>query len=169
MDIHGALSGLGVHYWNVNFEQYTPLYKVCKKLYAQFMTNGTQLFYASQFLYIGVQVFAKVSILILYLRLFTRRWFTLTCKLGIIFIVLHGISFIFAVAFQCTPVHAIWDPYLQHSKKCLNLPAIGISGAIFSIVEDVVILLLPVPEILRLHMSTNKKWGLLVMFAIGSL
>lgn len=125
------------------------------------------MFYAGQILYIVVQVFAKTSILLLYLRVFTRRWFTIACNIGIVFMTLHGIAFILAVSFQCNPVESIWDPEVK--GKCIDLTAVGFSGAIFSIVEDIVILILPIPEIIKLQMSTNKKWGLVLLFSIGSL
>ena len=125
------------------------------------------MFYASQLIYVAVQVFAKTSILLLYLRVFTRRWFTIACHLCIVFLALHGIAFILAVSFQCNPVESIWNP--QITGKCINLTAIGVVGAIFSIVEDFIILILPIPEILNLQMSKSKKWGLVLLFGIGSL
>ena len=125
------------------------------------------MFYASQIIYVAIQVFAKTSILLLYLRVFTRRWFTITCYLCIVFLALHGIAFILAVSFQCNPVDSIWNPRI--TGKCLNLTAIGVAGAILSIVEDFVILVLPIPEILNLQMSKSKKWGLVLLFSIGSL
>ncbi|PMD31423.1 hypothetical protein L207DRAFT_536910 [Hyaloscypha variabilis F] len=152
MDIAGASMGLGKHYWNINTEHYTMLY---------------QMFYASQIIYVAVQVFSKTSILLLYLRVFTRRWFTITCHLCIVFLALHGIAFILAVSFQCKPVDSIWNPRIT-TGKCLNLTAIGVAGAILSIVEDFVILILPISEIFNLQMSQSKKWGLVLLFGIGS-
>jgi hypothetical protein len=125
------------------------------------------LFYASQILYVAIQALAKTSILLLYLRVFTKRWFTISCNLGIIFLALHAIAYALAVSFQCTPVNALWTPQAQ--GKCMSLTTIGVSGAIFSIVEDVVILILPIPEIMNLQMSTTKKWALYLLFGIGSL
>jgi hypothetical protein len=126
------------------------------------------MFYASQIIYVAVQVFSKTSILLLYLRVFTRRWFTITCHLCIVFLALHGIAFILAVSFQCKPVDSIWNPRIT-TGKCLNLTAIGVAGAILSIVEDFVILILPISEIFNLQMSQSKKWGLVLLFGIGSL
>jgi hypothetical protein len=125
------------------------------------------MFYVSQIIYVAIQVFAKTSILLLYLRVFTPRWFKMACYVGIVFLALHGIAYILAVSFQCKPVESIWNPHI--AGKCINLTTIGVSGAIFSIVEDVVILILPIPEIIKLQMSTNKKWGLVLLFGIGSL
>ncbi len=105
--------------------------------------------------------------LLLYLRVFTRRWFTVTCNLCIVFLALHGIAFILAVSLQCKPVESIWNPEVK--GKCINLTAVGVAGAIFSIVEDLIILILPIPEIINLQMSKSKKWGLVLLFGIGSL
>ncbi|PMD24487.1 hypothetical protein NA56DRAFT_566706, partial [Hyaloscypha hepaticicola] len=151
LDIAGASLGLGNHYWNVNPAHYTRLFK---------------LFYVSQILYVAIQVFAKTSLLLLYLRVFTKRWFTITCNLGIVFLALHGIAYLLAVSFQCTPADALWNP--EEQGKCMSLTTIGVSGAFFSIFEDVIILLLPIPEIINLQMSTTKKWALCLLFGIGS-
>jgi hypothetical protein len=125
------------------------------------------MFYVSQIIYVAVQVFAKTSILLLYLRVFTRHWFTMACKLCIVFLGLHGIAFALAVSFQCSPVESIWNPRVK--GKCIDLTAVGVIGAIFSIVEDFVILILPIPEIINLQMGKSKKWGLVLLFGIGSL
>ncbi|PMD52449.1 uncharacterized protein K444DRAFT_636302 [Hyaloscypha bicolor E] len=155
-DIAAASMGLGKHYWNINPEHYTPLYQ----------SNSLRMFYASQIIYVAVQVFAKTSILLLYLRVFTHCWFTIACNLCIVFLVLHGIAFTLAVSFQCKPVKSLWNPRV--TGKCINLTATGVAGAIISIVEDLVILILPIPEIINLQMNKSKKWGLVLLFGIGS-
>jgi hypothetical protein len=125
------------------------------------------MLYASEVIYVAVQVLAKTSILLLYLRVFTHRWFTIACNLCIVFLVLHGIAFTLVVSFQCKPVESFWNPRV--TGKCINLTATGVAGAIISIVEDLVILILPIPEIINLQMNKSKKWGLVLLFGIGSL
>jgi len=127
------------------------------------------MFYSSQIIYVVIQETAKISMIFLYIRVFTSRWFTNACYMAIVFILLNGAAYIFALAFQCRPVSALWDPLLKGKGQCLNLASLSVSGAVCSIVDDLVILILPIPEIMKLKMSKNKKWGLVLMFSIGSL
>jgi hypothetical protein len=79
----------------------------------------------------------------------------------------HFLVYILAVALQCSPVAKVWEPQLP--GKCLNLQNLGISGAAFSIFEDIAILLLPVYELSNLNLDFRKRVELIFMFALGSL
>lgn len=118
-------------------------------------------------LYILIQVTAKVSILILFWRIFTVRWFRITVWCCVTFLIIHGLLFLLLIAFQCVPLDGVWDKSI--TAKCLNVTAIGWAGAVSSIVEDIVILVMPIPEILKLQLTIQKKIAVCLMFAIGSL
>ncbi|KAG7416557.1 Satratoxin biosynthesis SC1 cluster protein 4 [Fusarium oxysporum f. sp. raphani] len=124
------------------------------------------MFYATQMLYVLIQVSAKGSLLAFYARVFTSRKFRLWTWITVGFLVGHGAIFLGLVIFQCRPIASIWDRNLE--PKCINLPALGYAGAITSIVEDIVILILPIPELLKLQLNRGKKIALLLMFSIGS-
>lgn len=149
--IVGSDLGFGLHYWNVDPTRAPEIF---------------QLFYSAQMIYILIQVTAKVSILTLFWRIFTARWFRISVWCCVTFLVSHGLLFLLLVTFQCIPVYAIWDRSV--SAKCLNITAIGWAGAIFSILEDLVILALPVPEVLKLQLTFRKKVAVCLMFGIGS-
>ncbi|KAJ0276280.1 hypothetical protein COL940_008352 [Colletotrichum noveboracense] len=154
VQIAGTELGFGLHYWNVQPSNSVTL---------------IQLFYAGQQLYILVQVFAKISILLLFDRLFSSsRWFHNTIRWFILFLVLHGVIYMFLIIFECTPISSIWD-LSNPDRTCKDITAIVYSGAAFSIIEDFGILLLPVPELLKLQLSTKKKVGLGLIFSLGSL
>ncbi|KAM5349710.1 hypothetical protein ACJ41O_006215 [Fusarium nematophilum] len=145
--IESARLGFGRHYWNVD------------------PAKG-EMFYATQMLYVLIQVSAKGSLLAFYSRVFTSRKFQLWIWITVGFLVGHGVIFLGLVIFQCRPITSIWDRNLE--PKCVNLPALGYAGAITSIVEDIVILILPIPELLKLQLNRGKKIALLLMFSIGS-
>uniref|UniRef100_A0A0D2YHU5 CFEM domain-containing protein n=1 Tax=Fusarium oxysporum (strain Fo5176) TaxID=660025 RepID=A0A0D2YHU5_FUSOF len=126
----------------------------------------SRMFYATQMLYVLIQVSAKGSLLAFYARVFTSRKFRLWTWITVGFLVGHGAIFLGLVIFQCRPIASIWDRNLE--PKCINLPALGYAGAITSIVEDIVILILPIPELLKLQLNRGKKIALLLMFSIGS-
>jgi hypothetical protein len=79
----------------------------------------------------------------------------------------HTIAFTVPVILQCLPVQSLWDLTIQ--GKCLNIRAVAISGAAFSIFEDLVIMFLPVGELKGLNLTLRKRIALCIMFALGSL
>ncbi|KAL1598395.1 hypothetical protein SLS59_006679 [Nothophoma quercina] len=150
-----SLKGFGLHYWDVPTDNAVELLK---------------LFYVCQMLYVAVQIFSKVAILALYSRLFPDfiKWFRWSVRGMIAFMFIHGLVFFLLVVFQCLPISSIWDKTITNAK-CLPVSAvIGFTGAGLSIVEDIIILLLPLPVVWNLQMSTKKKIGVIFMISVGS-
>ncbi|KAK0105449.1 hypothetical protein ONS95_004184 [Cadophora gregata] len=143
--------GLGKHFYNVPPVNFDMLLK---------------LFYAVQLFYVVVQTLAKMSILLLYLRIFPSQRFRLIIKISMVFMVCHGTAFFFVVAFQCIPVRSIWDRGI--AGQCVNSQALIYAGAGFSIFEDFAIMLLPIFELKGLNLSRRKRIALGFMFALGS-
>ncbi|WYZ42468.1 hypothetical protein EsH8_VI_000167 [Colletotrichum jinshuiense] len=143
--------GFGLHYWNVNPANAQRI---------------IQLYYAVQMLYIVVLILAKLSIIALYARVFPNRKFQLLNKLVFVFLVGHGLVFLFVIMFECTPIAAIWDRTLE--RKCVNLNAVAMASAILSIVEDIVILVMPVQQLSKLQLGTKKKFAVGFMLSLGS-
>jgi hypothetical protein len=81
-------------------------------------------------------------------------------------IMIHGIVFIFIVAFQCTPVRSLWDKTIE--STCLNQVAIIFVGSGFSIAEDFLIIALPIPCVESLKLGTGKRINVFIMFSVGS-
>lgn len=79
----------------------------------------------------------------------------------------HTIAFFGGVTLQCIPVSAIWT--LDENSKCINSTGLIYAGAALSILEDVVYVMLPIPELMRLNLSLKKRAALVFMFALGGL
>jgi hypothetical protein len=145
-------SGFGRHFWDIPLSRVTPLRK---------------MFYGTQIIYCLLQVLTKLSILCLYLRVFTTnksfRYATFGC---IGFIITHGIIYLVCLILQCLPISAIWT---LEPAKCLNLSAIVYSAAGFSIFEDFLIILLPIWELRMLKLTMRKRVELAFVFGLGSL
>lgn len=164
----GTNLGFGRHYWNVDVVNGKTILQVRHaQIPAWALLISMQMFYVTQIFYILIQVSAKGSILALYSRLFSNRNFRMQVWAVAVFLLSHSLVFVGLVIFQCTPISSIWNRNLD--GKCLNLTAIGYAGAAFSIVEDIVLLIMPIPELLKLQLGTRKKAALLFMFSIGSL
>ena len=73
-----------------------------------------------------------------------------------------------SVLFACKPIAAAWDARLVSSATCIHKPPVYITQAAFGCVTDLMLLVLPVPTLVGLQMSTRKKVGLVCLFGIGS-
>lgn len=70
-------------------------------------------------------------------------------------------------AFQCTPVRKAWE--IEIPGHCIN-PLITIQVVqTFNVALDAVILALPISGVLRLQMSTSRKFSVMIMFLLGGL
>lgn len=131
------------------------------------ITLALKWFYIAQILYKVIVALYRISFLCLYLRIFIDKTFRLLCKIGITFTALCNIAFILVTIFQCLPVTAIWDKTVKHAT-CIDSKAFWFSYAMINIVSDVTILALPIPQILKLHLSWRTKLELIAVFMMGS-
>ncbi|WYZ35715.1 hypothetical protein EsH8_X_000362 [Colletotrichum jinshuiense] len=87
--------------------------------------------------------------------------------IGLLAVILcQHIIFLFVLTFQCIPINSIWDRYIP--GRCLNLTAIGYAGGSFTVAYDVILIILPIPELLKLNFSTRKKLISIFMLVLGS-
>jgi hypothetical protein len=81
--------------------------------------------------------------------------------------VTYGLITTLLAALQCVPVRSIWDKSI--TGKCLNLKAIIYVGTALSIIDDLLIMVLPIPCISSLRLGRMEKFVVGLMFGIGSL
>ncbi|KDN68214.1 putative CFEM domain-containing protein [Colletotrichum sublineola] len=112
------------------------------------------------------KVSAKVSICAMYLRIFVTRWTRIFVIGLIVSLVAQHFLFFFMVLFQCTPIQYVWDKSIPGS--CLNVTALGYSGAALTITYDCILIVLPLPQLLKLHVDVRKKLVLILLLALGS-
>lgn len=118
-------------------------------------------------MYIACLIFVKLSILLLYLQIFSpvllhRLVYT---AIGAV-VVLSGFSF-FSNIFICVPIAAYWDPFNYTNVWYWPDPAkwwIDISIHLFT---EVMILLLPMPFLISLNIPIRRKIGIILLFALG--
>jgi hypothetical protein len=88
-------------------------------------------------------------------------------KIMMAWLVCHTFAFVISTSLQCLPFDALWE--LNVEAKCISPTGIVYACAGFSILEDMVIILHPIPELKSLNMSLRKRIALIFMFALGSL
>ena len=122
--------------------------------------------------YLVAIMFAKLSILLFYNRLFgVNKAFRWTAYGAMVFVVGYCLGTAFAIIFQCTPPAATWDLMyrVQTGVHCLSLIDIDIAIGGLNIPSDIFILLLPMPMLSKLQMPLPKKLGLAAVMATGVL
>ncbi|KAI0022476.1 hypothetical protein F4780DRAFT_173677 [Xylariomycetidae sp. FL0641] len=145
-------SGLGRHIYDLNLpDDFIPYFRdfwICLLLY-----NIALLFIKMTFLFQYYRVVAQVQ------------------KLKIIYIVamvLVGgwtLSQVILIGFLCLPIQGLWDPSVK--AMCLDAKAENDLNAIGNIVTDFIVLLLPLPVLLRLNLRPAQKWALIGVFCLG--
>ena len=126
-----------------------------------------QYFLAFQVLFKAATTLTKVSILLLFLRIFPSRRFRIATWITMAIIVAFGFSVIVASILQCTPVDKAIDP--QVPGKCIQIGDVWYTTASFAIITDLVIIALPINQIPSLKLPTTQKIGLILVFSIGFL
>jgi hypothetical protein len=125
------------------------------------------MFYLDQIFYKLTINLTKLSILCLYLRIFTQPWFRRTCWSCVIVVSTYALASIVATIFQCTPIPHLWDKTAYPTATCINVTAFWYANAIYNIITDIVILASVPPVVWKLKLPFRQKLGLTVVFGLG--
>lgn len=126
-----------------------------------------QGFWAIQIIYKFTINLTKTSILLLYLRIFPKKSFRKLVYGMLVFVIGYAVASVVATIFQCTPVARTFDHTIPGT--CINLTAFWYSNAAANILGDFIILALPVPEVISLHLPLRQRLGLIAVFLLGGL
>ncbi|KAI1329689.1 hypothetical protein F5Y16DRAFT_79189 [Xylariaceae sp. FL0255] len=111
----------------------------------------------------------KAPLLFLYIRLFgIKKWLTVASYATLVFTGAVCISGLVAVPPVCTP-HSrdISETFINNCQ--FRTRAINVYLGSVSVLADIIILILPLPVILRLKLLPHSKFGLFVVFLTGIL
>jgi hypothetical protein len=121
-------------------------------------------------LYIFAMCSIKAAILLEWLRIFVpQRHNFLFWTLCITLVVnsLFYLGMFIALQSACRPHAKLWDLTLKGS--CIDTTTLQLLTAVLNLTLDFVILLLPQKAIWELNMSSRKRLGVSVIFAVGIL
>lgn len=129
-----------------------------------------KIIYIDELLYFWPVVLAKLAILKFYLHIFPSKRFRMITYGTMVTCVLYLVINEFYLAFQCRPASRFWTAWRDPlGGRCININAWIFSITGINIALDTFILLLPMPSILKLHISPRKKFQVISMFAVGIL
>ncbi|KAI5862343.1 hypothetical protein GGS23DRAFT_94123 [Durotheca rogersii] len=149
--------GFYVHQWDIRVRD---------------MSRILYIFYLSSNFYNGAIGCLKVAILLEWLHVFNplslRNAFFWTCQVVLWINILYYAGSAFAINLICQPHRKIWDKTITEGY-CGDSNILYLSGTIVNLISDVLILGLPQGVIWSLKMTTPRRIGISVIFAIGVL
>jgi len=110
----------------------------------------------------------KLSLLLLYVRIFVIRPFCIAAYILMAVVVVWWMSVILEEFLLCRPFAFNWDPTIQ-GGVCGNREAAYLAAGIINLCTDVIILCLPMPMVWRLKLPRRNKIALSIVFGVGFL
>lgn len=128
---------------------------------------ATQTQYSGSFLYPACITFVKLSILMQYRRLFSHhsRNFHWQINVLITIVAVWGAGIILTAFFLCVPMEKNWHPMVKGT--CIPILPFYYGLQIPNIITDVLIIVVPIREVMRLQLNKKLKTGAVTMFALG--
>ncbi|KAI0173626.1 hypothetical protein GGR52DRAFT_396627 [Hypoxylon sp. FL1284] len=124
------------------------------------------MLYADNICYACCTAAVKMSVTLLYRRIFVTRPFKIITSILVAVLLAWMVAVVFTQAFSCDPVRGSWIP--TEARKCIDSQkfynAVGISNIIF----DFTLLLLPLPMVWQLQMNTKRKIQVSAVFLVGA-
>ncbi|KAF6830169.1 integral membrane protein pth11-like protein [Colletotrichum musicola] len=149
--------GAGEHVWSSNIDRFINLVKVV---------------YSESFVYAAAVTSTKVSILLLYRRLFSAKgglgrlysimFWTATCLTTVYPLILW-----ISIACACRPVSYYWNQYIGAEGSCINVNLFFLVLGIVNMFNDIVILFVPVPQIWQLQLNKRTKTSIIGIMLLG--
>ncbi|KAK3937530.1 integral membrane protein [Diplogelasinospora grovesii] len=145
----------------------------CEYGFGQHITNLSKpnklmtlkLFYVAQAFYKLTINLTKSSILLLYLRIFVKRYLRIACYTLLAIILTYMVATFASSVWQCTPIPRAWDKSIPGT--CISITSNWYANAGFSIATDVLILALPMYPIYASQLPRSQKAALMIVFALG--
>ncbi|KAK1139989.1 hypothetical protein N8T08_010985 [Aspergillus melleus] len=121
--------------------------------------------YTTIILYNSSLNLTKISMILLYRRLFPTHRYQIILHIALACVVVTGLWMVFSAVFFCIPVHAFWDP--RAPQNCLPKSVVWCLNASIQIASDLIIVILPMPVLAQLRLPKRQKVALIVVFALG--
>ncbi|KAH7067227.1 hypothetical protein BKA63DRAFT_581933, partial [Paraphoma chrysanthemicola] len=129
-----------------------------------------KLTWGSQISYFLCHGLTKLAFLFFFLRIFpgenTRRLIWIVIGVSI----LYTFAFAFTMTFACKPVSAVWTSWdgTRVPDYCINQNTFYLVAAAINIGLDLAIVSIPIPELMKLNLSSRKKIFLGAIFGVGT-
>lgn len=165
--------GFGEHLWNLEADTLLPILRYCR--FAPHAASNSVLHpptnhiavYIAWSTYILVLTLIKVALVVFYLEIFDSRRFKITAYIVMVYIIITSLVSFLITVFVCKPVSFYWNRDI--AGTCMDPQVIAYACSGCAIVQDLILLVLPLGFIRDLTMQRHRKVAAVVMFSIGSL
>ncbi|KAL4863674.1 hypothetical protein BDV12DRAFT_177230 [Aspergillus spectabilis] len=150
--ILGGEYGIGRHIWVVEPND---------------VLMSMKIIFAYVILYATTVPMVKVSVLLLYRRIFRLTWTLYLCAF---LSVGYTISVSTAISLACVPTSYFWTQWVDplNGGYCrINLYQFYLWNGVANLFTDVIILCLPIPIVWSLQMPKAQKWAISGIFLLG--
>lgn len=130
------------------------------------LTYTQQLMFLSPILWVIAVTTIRAAIIFLYVQIFPTRLFRNVCYAALAANVAFGATAVIADCLICQPIRYRWAPSMVHGS-CGDQKSLDMYIAILNLLQDIVIVVLPIPILWRLQMARSKKMGVIGIFGVG--
>ncbi|KAF4980833.1 hypothetical protein FZEAL_3249 [Fusarium zealandicum] len=158
MTILAGAHGSGAHVWSNKLMTLITVFKIV---------------YAEPFVYALAVTSVKVSILLLYRRPFPlgidkNRLYTISFWIASFLTTVYPFVLWITMACACSPVSHFWNQYLGSTGTCIDVKLFFLVLGIMNMMNDIIILTVPIPRIWTLHMTNKTKISIIGIMLLGS-
>lgn len=148
--------GFGLNIWDI--QPFDHLYELL------------ELFWIDQILYSVHLYSTKISILCFLLSVFPARAFRYVATGCGVFVTLSCIATLATTALQCLPASYNWTSWDGVSVgHCNDLNVQTYAFGAINMLCDVIIIILPLPELYKLQVKARQRSQLIVIFSLGTM
>ncbi|KAF2728285.1 hypothetical protein EJ04DRAFT_389874, partial [Polyplosphaeria fusca] len=119
-------------------------------------------------MYLPAVALPKLSIIALYLRIFSDRANRAVCWITAGLVIGNCIGSMVTAFVACVPFEFLWNRKLPGGGRCIDFNAWYRWSSLMNILTDLVMLVVPIPVMLSLQASVKMKIGVIATFAVGS-
>ncbi|KXX82213.1 hypothetical protein MMYC01_201707 [Madurella mycetomatis] len=150
-----SLYGWNIHVWDLTVED---------------IVSGRRVSFIAQCLFIPATAFAKVSILISYLRLAPLdSWFRRLTYASLCYVILSSIAFFLSFSLSaCNPTSSYWDIF-GSNRNCIPEGPPLVSHAVATLAADFAVWIIPLPALYKARLPLLQRIALIILFSFGSL
>lgn len=130
--------------------------------------NFLLLLYILDWFYVPSNMLSRMSVVILYLRIFTSTWGHVACWGVMAFLAGNCMATVIAAQVECTPLAFAWDKSIE-GGRCFNHLLWYQLSNFPNIAADVMIMALPIRTVWGLKASTACKSGIAAVCLLGSI
>ncbi|KAI1629388.1 integral membrane protein [Exophiala viscosa] len=148
-----------------NMEVYHGMGLHTKQVDAHQRMLAYEWLWAAQLLYKFANGTTKISIVLLYLRIFPSRMFKIVSWAVIAYVMAYCTAAVCTSIWQCKPIAKAWNKTMP--GHCIDIGQLWYANSAFTIFADLLLIAMPMKQIAKLKLPISQKLGLIFVFSLG--